>query len=345
MKKPALFIYELHHLGDMVMALPFLKGATDHYKVEVLCHNSVGRFLSWALPEAEVICSGSSWSDTFKRYRSLTRDRKPDISLCAWPDPRAHLLMAYSAAPQRISFALQDHNFIASDVSWRKKRMKAGKSAVRFAELLLRRPACTQLLDKHDSRQHHIEDWNQLGELLGVSLDFQTPWLPVPELPQELRTLPSPSWVIHPGARLPTKRWSLQGYTELLKKWADTTNPHVWVIQPPGEDVPETYGDEQRIVHTPSIQELASVLHAADHVLANDSFAGHLAAALGTPVTSIFGSGHPDWFRPWGNQHTVIRSSACPHHPCLDRCVMPSPICLETIQPQKVWNEVSSHGT
>ncbi|MEX1158961.1 MAG: glycosyltransferase family 9 protein [Thermomicrobiales bacterium] len=49
-----------------------------------------------------------------------------------------------------------------------------------------------------------------------------------------------------------------------------------------------------------SLEELAVVLHRARLVVGGDSFIGHLAAALGRPVVSIFGPSNADAWRPAG---------------------------------------------
>jgi ADP-heptose:LPS heptosyltransferase len=81
---------------------------------------------------------------------------------------------------------------------------------------------------------------------------------------------------------------------------------------------------------------LLQITSQADACLANDSFAAHLAAAFGKPVVTVFGSGEPDWFAPFGNRQRVVATKACPHHPCIDRCVMPTYVCLESVTQTQV---------
>jgi ADP-heptose:LPS heptosyltransferase len=49
-----------------------------------------------------------------------------------------------------------------------------------------------------------------------------------------------------------------------------------------------------------ALPQLASVLSNAQLVIGGDSFIGHLAAAVGTPVVSIFGPSNADAWRPAG---------------------------------------------
>jgi ADP-heptose:LPS heptosyltransferase len=77
--------------------------------------------------------------------------------------------------------------------------------------------------------------------------------------------------------------------------------------------------------------ELASVLQMADCLVSGNTGPAHLAAAVGTPVVSLFAPVvSPDAWRPWGvpcvvlgDQHTPCagtRARTCPvaGHPCLD---------------------------
>lgn len=78
------------------------------------------------------------------------------------------------------------------------------------------------------------------------------------------------------------------------------------------------------------LAQLAAVLEAAACLVAGDTAPAHLAAAVGTPVVSLFAPVEPDdRFAPYGVPHLVLgdqaapcrgtRASACPvpGHPCL----------------------------
>lgn len=327
------------------MALPFLRGVTRKYDVTVMCHPGVGRLLNFMIPEVKTRVVEEGWRNVFKACFDLRKKEDFDISLCVWPDPRVHMLMTLVGSPRRVGFSLNNTNYIASSVPWRRRRMRAGKAFVWSLQGLFRRKALTTGLDKHAYSQHHIEDWNQIADALGVMSDFTFPWFSPPALSESLSVFLAqhpgqPVWVVHSGGRLPTKRWPVERYTEILKRMHEGPDPVVLIIDPKGEPCPETFGKKQLLVQTPDFGTLAAVLNAADHVLANDSFAGHFAAALGKNVVSLFGSGNPDWFAPYGNRQNCLRSTACPHHPCLDRCVMKSPICLESLSTVDVIKKV-----
>ncbi len=64
-----------------------------------------------------------------------------------------------------------------------------------------------------------------------------------------------------------------------------------------------------------SIIELANLIGGSRAVIGVDSFVGHLAAAIGTPVVSLFGPQLPALWKPWGkNNVTVSKPFDC--RPC-----------------------------
>jgi ADP-heptose:LPS heptosyltransferase len=342
-----LYIFELHHLGDAVMALPFLRAASKKFLTTVYCRSGVKQLLAALLPELDTEDAGKSWLDALKGVERRRRKRVPEISLCAWTDPRVYILMNLLGSPQRIGFALNSQNFIASNLSWRRRRMSIGKIGCQAMNLIWRRPCLTNTLQKERYDQHHVADWAQLADSLGFSMNTCIPWVTVPALECEPTNFfadrpHKPVLVLHPGARLPTKRWPVERYSNVLENLSRQDAWNVIVIKSPNEPCPKVFGSGQAIIETPDFPGLIAILGRADLVLANDSFCGHLAAALGRRVISIFGSGNPDWFAPYGNSSNCLRSTICPHHPCLDRCQMPRTVCLDDVQVGDVIKKISS---
>ena len=81
-----------------------------------------------------------------------------------------------------------------------------------------------------------------------------------------------------------------------------------------------------------SLAELAEVIAAADAIVVGNTGPAHLAAAVGTPVVSLFAPTVPaERWRPWRVPHVLLgdhdiacagcRARVCPFpgHPCLTR--------------------------
>jgi len=337
--KPKLAIFELHHLGDAVMAIPFLRGARSLYEPVVFCRPSVANFLNLALPELTTQTLPDSWLSRTRYFRRHLEKHAFAAAACVWPDVRAHYLMGLTGAPTRVGFTVEPNNFYAAEIPWRKRRLLIGRIISRAFGTLRGSTLLTNPLCKFESIQHHAQSWRQLAAALGFEVDVRLPWIdpapfstPLPQL--SFPHAPGPVFALHAGGRLPTKRW--QGFQEVLRTFFAPSGLPIVIIGPPDEPHPAPQGPNQVVLPTPDLQTLLQVASQADAFLTNDSFAAHLAAAFGKPVVTIFGSGQPDWFAPFGNRQRVVRSNACPHHPCIDRCVMPSYVCLESIKHSQV---------
>lgn len=116
-------------------------------------------------------------------------------------------------------------------------------------------------------------------------------------------SLPRPVFAIAPGAHHYTKRWPAARYAAALAELLVRTGGS-GVIVGGGEDelVAEEvlsllpFGIRNRITDLTGAtdwQQTAAAIASADVLIANDSVAGHIAAAVGTPVVSIFGSTSP----------------------------------------------------
>jgi heptosyltransferase-2 len=87
------------------------------------------------------------------------------------------------------------------------------------------------------------------------------------------------------------------------------------------------------------LRAFAGVVANLDALVANDSGAMHLGAALGVPTVGVFGPTNPDETHPVGARATFVRGvaecSPCPHAICpIDhRCMtsVPVPLVVETL--------------
>ena len=338
-----LLVFEMHHLGDAVIALPFLRAASLLFETTVFCRSAAAGLLREAVPGLGVVAS-ENWAGVFSALPELGRE---DAAVCVWPDSRVHLAMRRTGAGHRIGFRMSAGNYYGAGRPWRRRRLLAG----RLAESLLSIPSplLTVALDRAEPGETRAESWAQIAGALGVVPDTSFPWLPLPPIEAGIEKFFTESradgrkiLALHPGGRLPGKRWEIRRFQELLRGSLSGKGFAVAIIKPPGEDCPDPCGPWQRIFETGTVRSLASIFSKVDGVLCNDSLASHLAAAAGVPVVTIFGSGDPDWFAPSGNAHLAISTTACPCRPCVDRCAMPSLVCLESVSIPLVEQKLSA---
>ncbi|MDX2079356.1 MAG: glycosyltransferase family 9 protein [Terrimicrobiaceae bacterium] len=328
--KRRLLVVERHHLGDAVLAVPFVRAAMENFHVIIACRPELAEFWQCVCPDVQIVAPADGWGTL---RRALPRLGRADAAVCAWPDPRAQWLLCASGAGVRVGFALKAQNFYGAARPWRKRRLRLAQVAVALSGPLL-----THALDRRERQQPQRENWTQIARVLGFEPDVRMPWWPVPkptgavgEWIESVKAAGRPLWVVHAGGRLPTKRWPLERFQQLLNGYFSRRGVAVLIIQAPGEESPEPRGDWQIRWTPPRLAEFFAVLAAVDGVLCNDSFCAHAAAALGRTVVTIFGSADPAWFAPFGQEFNVVATDVCEARPCVDRCIHRSPICLEAI--------------
>ncbi len=161
---------------------------------------------------------------------------------------------------------------------------------------------------------------------------------PLPEPPAEVAALSAGYVVVHPAASVPTRSISPGRAAAIVAALADAGHDVVVTGREASECGPllggERAGGAGRVVDQlgrTSLPELASVLAGARCLVSGNTGPAHLAAAVGTPVVSLFAPVVPAaaW-HPWGvptevlgDQHAACagsRARACPvpGHPCVD---------------------------
>jgi ADP-heptose:LPS heptosyltransferase len=343
--KPRLLVVELHHLGDAVLSLPFVRGASRTHDVHVLCRPAVREIFDLLSPRPAIHVWEPPWAndrpcpawtalDAARTEGKVLRPLGFAAAVCVWADVRTELLMTETRAPRRVGFPVTPANYYAADIPWR-RHLRIGGRLIETAWQMT--PGHARLLtDELHCRanpQLHLARWTQAADALGVTVDESVPWFPAGAAPSpdvnDLRRGGRQILAVHAQARVPSKQWPHARWRELLARPTTAGRFAVLEILPPGAE--GLGGTDSVAVSTPSVAHLAATLASADAVLCHDSLPAHLAAALGKPVVTIFGSGEPDWFAPWRNRDRVVQRRVCPLHPCIDRCGMDRYLCLESI--------------
>jgi ADP-heptose:LPS heptosyltransferase len=351
--KPRLLVVELHHLGDAVMSLPFIRGAQEKFDVRVLCRPATAAIYELLSRPPEIRKWEPPWADekecgALEAIRAARAEGRRlsspalDTAVCAWADARTAILMAAAGAGRRIGFPMTRRNYYAADLPWRAKRLWAGRLLEKFWAITHHgQPLLTRWLHRETARQPHIVCWEQMAEATGVACDYDEPWISAAPS-REFDVLRAAAGrkqllAVHTLARLPSKQWSPDKWRALCSSLALRENFELLEVLPPGN---EPCLDGMARIVAPDVAALASILSAADALVCHDSLPAHLAAALGKRVVTIFGSGEPDWFAPWNNRQRAVQRRICPLHPCIDRCGMDSYLCLDAVTVDDVAKEI-----
>jgi lipopolysaccharide heptosyltransferase II len=199
----------------------------------------------------------------------------------------------------------------------------------------------------------HLRYW-RVAEALGMANHPRVAVIPTgpPEsawLTEQLRNLPRPLLAIHPGAGWETKRWPVEKFAEIARRFeggvivvGSTSErqlavPIVDAARPRNRRVLNLAGET-------NLKQLAVLLGAADVVVSNDSGPMHIAAAMGTPVVGIFTCTSPILSGPAGSNHELISTAvpcAASYH---KKCPLRGPshlACLAEVPVDRVWNAVA----
>lgn len=162
-----------------------------------------------------------------------------------------------------------------------------------------------------DTQRHEVEEYMRF---VGMIESFETPTRPiVPDLSEERRAIrslvDSRSRVvtIQTGAGAEDKRYPL-GSWEAVAGALIEQGFTVAAIGAKSDARLETNGVVDWVGKLDLRHALAAVAESAIH-LAGDTGTGHVAAASGVPVVSVFGPTPPERFRPYSDNAIVLKQS------------------------------------
>jgi len=155
-----------------------------------------------------------------------------------------------------------------------------------------------------------------------------------------------PFVVVHPGAAVPARRWPVRHAARAVELLADA-----------GWSVVVTGGPDERLLTADvagatgidlggrtDLGQLSGVLARAATVVVGNTGAAHLAAAVGTPVVSLFAPVVPAvrW-RPYRVPHLLFGDQGAPCRNSRAReCPVPGHPCLAVVTPEAVVEAVAA---
>jgi len=156
--------------------------------------------------------------------------------------------------------------------------------------------------------------------------------------------LPHPLVALQCGAKRPANRWSPASFAEVGRRLADEHGAGIVLTGSPAErdfitGIAAAIGPAARnLAGSCEIPELAAVLRQCALLVSNDTGTTHVAAAMGTPVISIFSArDHAHRWHPYGYDHLVLRKDPDCALCQLDECPLADPApCLAAITPDEV---------
>jgi heptosyltransferase-2 len=289
---PRVAVIAPNWLGDAVMALPAIARAGHAAPVAVVAPRYTARVF-WKAPGV-----GEVWVDPAGGRAARVRARVQ--ALRAW-GARAALVLppSFSSAlapflagvPERVGFAGE------------------GRRA-----LLSTAPA-TPPRTRHLT-QSYLDLAGRLAPAAGAAPEAARLWVAEADRAGIARVLAAagvrgPYAVVVPGAAFgPAKAWPAERYRALCERLG--ADLPVVVTGGPGDRpvcgrVADGLARVTNLAGATGLGEFFALVEGARVLVANDSGAPHVAAALGTPVVVLFGSTSPVWTAPRGDAVAVLQ--------------------------------------
>ncbi|HEX8373543.1 MAG TPA: lipopolysaccharide heptosyltransferase II [Chthoniobacterales bacterium] len=289
-----LLVRSSNWLGDAIMTVPAvraMKHGRPDLHLTILCREKLVDL--WKLiPEVDQVIGIRAGQSVFSVARKLRGKFETGVIL---PNSmRSVLEMWLAGLPRRAGYDRQGRKFLLDQIIKDPKRV--------------------------GPPEHQSLHYLRLAETIGANLQHA-------EFPQNLRQKP-PTPIrlgLCPGAEYgPAKRWLPERFTAVAQAVAQRRNCE-WLIFGTGADsaLGETMAAEigasaKNLAGKTSLQELIETLSQCTALLTNDTGTMHLAALLGVPTISVFGSTEPLLTGPMGPNHRIVR-----HHvecsPCFLR--------------------------
>jgi ADP-heptose:LPS heptosyltransferase len=302
--KPKLLVVELWGLGDLVIATPFLRAASERFSVTLLAKPYAKDLQERFWTDVSVVPFVAPWTAFKHKYRVLS-----------WPW-RQFLKLRGNLAAERFEYGLsarwdpRDHLLL---------QLVGARNAIGFprmgSQLWLR-----QCLSRPDPAAHRYEYWRVVAKALGIDLPLRENLI----LP---RSGKAGAILVHTGAGQPIRVWPLERYAKLVTALRTRGFKVQVACDPDQHDWWLTTG-EREVANPRTVTELLGLVDRSSVFIGNDSGPGHLAAFSGVPTFSIFGPQLPEWFAPLHPNTESLEGKACPFKPCSDYCRFPAPLCM-----------------
>ena len=325
--------------GDVLLSGPAIRAVARDARVTVLVAPS-GAAAAALLPDvADVIVHPVAWSG----YRPPPLDAAATLALVDDVRGRrfdaAVVLTSFHQSPLPVALLLRlagvphitaaSGDYPGSLLDVRLAPVRAGDPRHEVERALDTVAAAGFRLDPHDDAR------------LAVRRPLPLP----PDVPRS--ALPRRGYVVvHPGASVPARAPGSATAAAIVRA-VDAAGWPVAVTggRPETDLTAQVAGDAAvDLGGRTTFPELGAVLAGAACLVSGNTGPAHLAAAVGTPVVSLFAPVVPAaWWRPWGVPHVLLGDQ---HAACRDsrsrECPVPGHPCLSTVDPSDVVEAVAT---
>ena len=312
---PRILIRAANWIGDSVMTMPAvqrLRELSPHAHIVLLCPGKLTDLWRHNPFVNEIIPLGDQ--PNFHDLREHEFDLAiifPNSFRSAWECKRAGI-------PRRVGFAGHWRRFLLTDVVRRPRSERFVYETRTVAGKTFQIKVCR-------SARHQSEHYLDIIAYLGGNRQPVPPRIrlaveEMPALNKFLRDDGRPVIGINAGAEYgPAKRWPAERFAETAIKVSHHANARWLIVGGPGDvgiagqieaQLREGGLGDSSVINAAgktTLLDLCALLRFCKLLLTNDTGPMHIAAALGTPVVSVWGSTSPELTGPLSPRSVVIR--------------------------------------
>jgi heptosyltransferase II len=301
LKYADIVVHMPNHLGDAVMALPLLQILLRYSSkgISVIAKPELSYLFEIIEGVQQVIPCDMDKRHSRRNAFAEIKTKKYDVSVLLLTGEEAAWYHMRASIPCRIGFDYWGRGWLLT------QRLSLGAEPTSKAFV----------------REHHAHNYLLLLNVFGIDPEWTEPGLSLPvdqrnEAIAELqhKGLDPTHKIIAfaPGGHHESKLLPKDIYSRAINQLYRETNAIVLLLGSPSElayvkdilrgvDVPVI-----NLAGATDLPKLCAYLSLCNVMIGPDSGTGHLAAALGAPIVSIFTSGSPVWTRPLGSPNRII---------------------------------------
>lgn len=350
-------VFNTAFIGDLLLSIPFMrriKRLRPGDELVLICRPGLGGFFQVSGLVDEVIELDKKNTQSVQKMLRALSDKQIHFLFCPHESYRSAYMVRKIKAKVKVSYR-QWWN--APFFDERVRRPMYWPEALRALALLepydedLSRRLEKLRSDKnfHNSPQRDtVEIWpHKIASDLSL---YAEPQVDVVRSVLSRFQLHRPFAVIAPASQWATKRWTEDGFVNLIHLLSER-GLNVYLVGTLSEAdlcmrIEKTAGaistriDVRSIAGQTNLVELHALLSMAEVIVTNDSGSMHMGAAAGRPVVAVFGPTTLDLgYRPWSDLSCVVQLDL-PCRPCgrhgHNRCPIGTHECMKKITPEMV---------
>ncbi len=320
----SVLVIKLRAIGDVLLSTPLvenLKKQFPHLKIDFLCEQFASDVIRGNPWVNEVITFNKKEESGIALIQKV-RNKKYDVVIDLFGNPRTALLTRLSGAKHRIGFPFRGreyaYNIRITPRGGEVHNVDFNLDVLRGFSLPIEASDPYFALSENDTL--FAERWLKSNKLFGAKI---------------VGINPSGGWY--------TKRWEIKNYAELADRLADSVKAHILLFWGPGEfddvhKIQSLMNRQSSIIPATSLKQMGALLSQCSYLVSNDSGPMHIAASLGVPTLGLFGPTNPHLQGPYGKKNSWVRHEELDCLACnLTECPIGN-VCMKDLSVDIVFN-------